>query len=350
MAWLTARAAQLYGIAMSWNYMVGTVMRDAAVVPYTYGSELPGIAMILMGNHNTDDFWTDGSNTNIRRKPDTQGSGTSGRFLLADWQELPNGNGFKWNRARGTFSTGTCPYNGYGDERIGLCIATAAQTSMANARVFAMTASSNSVGTGPSAEYSNGFDNGSSGSFGCSRSFGYNMSLVTYPVASDISFALSAAAFSNGCKANFEFRNLVCAAAIQHSLVGYKHRWLEKTSTSRPLTLNVRSGTLSTLDPNAANSDPILATFNLYSEDFTNSDVNGIVNMAATKVVAATGTGTAGYAELIGSYSSTGTTPKLYTPVGTTATDNQVTLVSLSLTTGSNVTMVDCGFKFTLAT
>jgi hypothetical protein len=158
------------------------------------------------------------------------------------------------------------------------------------------------------------------------------------------------AAFLNGCKANFEMRNLLCAAAIQHSLVGYKHRWLEKAATGRPLTINIRSGTLGSLNPNAANSDPILATFQLYSEGFTVPDVGGAMNTNTSPVVAASGTGTAGYAELIGSYSSTGTTPKLYAPVGY---DRDLTtklpLLSLSLTSGSDVTIVDCGFKFSLA-
>ena len=168
-------------------------------------------------------------------------------------------------------------------------------------------------------------------------------------MAIDLSFVMPESAFLNGCKANYEMRNLLCAAAIQHSLVGYKHRWLEKTATGRALTINIRSGTLGTLNPNAANSDPILATFSLYSENFTTPDVNGVVNTTTSPVVTATGTGTAAYAEVIGSYSSTGTTPKLYVPVGTTAADNQVTLLSLSVTSGTSVTMVDCGFKFSLA-
>ncbi len=351
MAWATARAAQLYGIGMSWNYMVGTVMRDAAVVPYTFGSELPGIALIALNAtpSNADDYWLDTNNTGLRILPDTRGSGANGRLLLADWQELPNGNGFKWNRAIGTFNSGSVPSQGYTGARALIGVARGALSSMTNFRAFAMTNSINTNGSGPTAEYTNGFDNGSTGSFGCNRFFYNGMNLVSNPVAVDLSFAMPEAAFLNGCKANYEMRNLLCAAAIQHSLVSYKHRWLEKTATGRALTINIRSGTLSTLDPNAANSDPILATFSLYSENFTTPDVNGVVNTTTSPVVTATGTGTAAYAEVIGSYSSTGTTPKLYVPVGTTAADNQVTLLSLSVTSGTSVTLVDCGFKFSLA-
>lgn len=354
MAWRTDRGAQLYGIGMSWNYMVGTVMRDAAVVPYTFGSELPGIATVALcqftGTY--DYYWIDTGALAFRKLPNTGGSGSSGRLLLADWQELPNGGGFKWDRARGTFSSGEVYGNsnyGYGQARALLCLAKGAISNLSNLRVFALTNSDNTSVTAPNSEYSNGLDNGNTGSFGCSRTFYPSLNFSSSPMVTDLSFAMPEAAFLNGCKANYEMRNLLCAAAIQHSLVGYKHRWLEKTATSRPLTINIRSGTLSTLNPNAANSDPILATFSLYSENFTTPDVNGVVNTSATQVVTATGTGTADYAELIGSYSSTGTTPKLYVPVGTTAADNQVTLLSLSVTSGASVTMVDCGFKFSLA-
>lgn len=354
MAWKTDRAAGLYGLGMSWNYMVATVMRDAAVVPYVFGSELPGIAMIGLRQKttSTDDYFTDNFIGYPPKLPDVKGSGAAGRFLLSDWQELPNGNGFKWSRAKGYFSSGYVhagSYYGSVVARALLFLAKGAVSSTANLRTFAVTNSDNANGNAPGADYTNGLDNGSTGSFGCSRSFYPLLDLSVNPVTTDLSFSMPEAAFLNGCKANFEMRNLLCAAAIQHSLVGYKHRWLEKAATGRPLTINIRSGTLGSLNPNAANSDPILATFQLYSEGFTVPDVNGAMNTNTSPVVTASGTGTAGYAELIGSYSSTGTTPKLYAPVGTTAADNQVTLLSLSLTSGSDVTIVDCGFKFSLA-
>jgi hypothetical protein len=80
-AWKTDRAAALYGIGMSWNYMVATVMRDAAVVPYVFGSELPGIAMIGLRQKtaSTDDYFTDGLQRSRSPKlPNVKGSG-SGR-------------------------------------------------------------------------------------------------------------------------------------------------------------------------------------------------------------------------------------------------------------------------------
>jgi len=354
MAWTTARAAQLYGIGMSWNYMVGTVMRDASVVPYVFGGELPGIAMVAVSqwDGSYDSYWLDGTSDTAHRKlPNTLGSGTAGRFLLSDWQELPNGNGFKWDRAKGTFSSGFAYGSlnyGFSTARALLLLAKGVVSTIGNLRTFAITNSDNTSGTAPNSEYSNGLDNGNTGSFGCSRAFYPSLNFSSSPMTIDLSFALSET-LVNGCKANYEMRNLLCAAAIQHSLVSYKHRWIEKTATGRALTVNIRSGTLGTLNPNAANSDPILATFSLYSENFTIPDVNGVVNTTATQVVTASGTGTAGYAEIIGSYSSTGTTPKLYTPVGTTAADNQLTLLSLSTTSGSSVTMIDCGFKFALA-
>lgn len=352
MGWLTVRGSELNGLNVSWNYMVATCMRDAAVLPYSFAGQAPGLGAVVLLHTGTDatDYWWNTAQTS-QIHPNTLGGGQGGRLQLSDWFELPQGGGFKWDRAQNTFTTGNVTSAAW-FMRLALVRYSNNSISEIYQKPFAIT-SDNPSRTVANGSYTNGFDNGETGSIGVSVAIGQGspaLNFATTPLAIDLSFSLPEAAFGNGCKANFDFRNLVCAAAIQHSLVDYKHRWSEKTATGRPMVVNIRSGSLAAANPNSGNADPILATYNLYSENFTIPDKYGAYNTTTTQSSTGLADGTAGYAEIIGSYPTTGSAPRLLVPVGTTNLDNQITLVSLDVVTGSPVVMSHCGFRFTLGT
>ncbi|MBP9803322.1 MAG: hypothetical protein KBE22_00255 [Candidatus Accumulibacter sp.] len=355
MAWKTVRAGEIHGVEWSWNYIVASIMRNGRSSPYTLSEGgLYGLSWIGVGesrgstfdaSYNT--YAADTSTAGFRKLSNTQGSGAYGNFVLADWYEEPNGGGFKWDRARGAFTTGSASLGLYYDNGAHIMLGIARgylytvgmRRFLATPDVFS-TASEN---TG----YTRGFDNGSTASIGTSIALNHATNFVTTPMYIDLSFSLPEDVFDNGCKANYEFRNLVCAAAIKHSLIDYKHRWCS-TSPDDPMTVNIRSGDLATLNPNAPNYDPILATYALDESDFTTPDIYGAYNTTATQSTPALASGTAAYAEMIGCYSSTGAPPRLYVPVGTSNADNQITLVSLTATEGETFTMSHCGFRFTM--
>lgn len=363
MAWLTYAGNN--GIAYSWNYIVATVLRNASSTAYSPYNNNYGIAGVLYDHFvGTDKKYF--FNTTIDRGSDgycdqnwgtLNGSGSGGALRFEDWTEMPFGGGFRYDRTKHVL-TGMSGWNHDGsNDSIGLTMLVCVRHANADAGGGLDGCRPIAVSSGPTTDVSVctlGFDNGSTAQIGTSRSMTWGNlrgTVAPYvsagnPFAIDLSFRLPESLFLNGCKANYEFRNLVCAAAIRHRLDDYKHRLFD---FAKPATLNLRAGVLADVNPNVPDNNPVIASFTIDYTNLSTPDVNGMFRVNTTKVVSASGTGTIGYAELIGGYSSTGVYPKLYMPVTTVAMDNAVVVDNITRSTGQSIQLIDFGLQFKIA-
>lgn len=151
-------------------------------------------------------------------------------------------------------------------------------------------------------------------------------------------------------KVNKEFAKMVMYAAFAFDLSAFKYRWMGPAAGSQDLTVKIYDGVFANIDADAAPLGNLLATFTVETDHFSSPDVYGKFYMTGAKTVNASATGTATYAMLEGYHSDTANKPRMFVPLTTIAADNFVALDSLSLNSGSPVTMYDLGFKFAMGT
>lgn len=364
MAWLTYAGSN--GLAYSWNYIVATAMHNATSTAYSPYNSSFGIAGVVYEHAGADkktyfnrtiDRGADGFSSS--QWGTLNGAGYNGALDFSNWIEMPHDGGFRYDRSKHILTSRSGADYDTNNYNVGLNMLICVRHVNADAGGGLDGCRPIAVSSGDTTDATMctiGFDNGSTAPIGTSRSMtwgnlrGGTAPLVDVgnPFAIDLSFRLPENLFQDGCKANSEFRNMVCAAAIRHRLDDYKYRLIAPAGVGTAV-LRLRAGVLADVDPNVPDNNPVIASFDIYSGDLSTPDVNGMFRVNTAKIVSASGTGTIGYAELTGYYSSTGVYPKLYMPVTTVPVDNAVVVDNITLSTGQSIQLIEFGLRFKMA-
>lgn len=176
----------------------------------------------------------------------------------------------------------------------------------------------------------------------------------TWNATMDLSFLDMPGLIPTGCKANKAYRMylLMCCFWFDNP-ASYNQGCFMGDGTANDaqgLTVNLRTGSLSALDPEAAQSDTVVATFVLGSSDFSIPDVLGKFFLSTTKSATVLASGTVTYAEILGGSRADGLGPdgrcKLYIPVAEIPALNGIAVDRKTVTAGQSISIYDFGLQY----